>query len=60
MKTKTRAQSAIVFPLKDQTQTYQIKTNTQGQIGSVSRPPRPNLVRFIWGASPDHARGWQR
>ncbi len=59
-KNKTRAQTAIVFLLKDQTQTYQIKTNTKGQIGSVSRPRRPNLIRFIWGASPDHAKGVTR
>ncbi len=35
----------------------EIKTKTKGQIGSGSRPHRPNLIRSIWGVSTYHARG---
>ena len=52
-----RTRAAIVFLLKDQTQTIRIKTKTKGQIGSGSRPRRPYLIRSNWGASTYHARG---
>ncbi len=62
-----RTRAAIVFLLKDQSETNQSETNqsktnqsktkTTSHIGSVSRPCRPNVIRVIWGASTYDARG---